>query len=155
MDQTVDLNTFQFFLDETTDSLANLGSKILHLETDPNSKELLEEIFRPVHGIKGNAGFFELTNLLRISHKLEDLLQDIRLGKLAITREVVDILIEGIDILTDVVNRVRDDPTATDLTEQEKEYTDKIAEHRSKEIAVPDLIDTVHSLTGRLSELSQ
>lgn len=155
MDQTVDLDTFQFFLDETTDSLANLGSKILRLETDPNSKKLLEEIFRPVHGIKGNAGFFELTNLLRISHKLEDLLQDLRLGKLAITREVVDILIEGIDILTDVVNRVRDDPTATDLTEQEKEYTDKIAEHRSKEIAVPDLIDTVHSLTGKLSELSK
>jgi len=155
MNDTVDLEALRCFLDETLDSFANLGSKILQLETEPNYKELLEEIFRPVHGIKGNAGFFELTNLLRISHKLEDLLQDLRSGKLAINREVIDILIEGIDILTDVVNRVRDDPTASDLTEREKAYIEKIVEYRSKGIAVFDLTCALHSLTSMLPALSQ
>lgn len=155
MNETVDLDAFRCFLDETIDSLADLGSKIVRLETGPNSKELLEEIFRPVHGIKGNAGFFELTNLVRISHRLEDLLQDLRSGKSAINREVIDILIEGIDILTDVVNRVGDDLTATELTEQEKEYIEKIVEYRSKGIAVFDLPHALQSLTGMLSELSQ
>lgn len=155
MNEIIDPDAFQCFLDETIDSLADLGSKIVRLETDPDSKKLLEEIFRPVHGIKGNAGFFELTNLLRISHKLEDLLQDLRSGKSAVDREVVDILIEGIDILTDVVNRVRDDLTATELTDQEKEYIEKIVEYRSRGNAIFGLTSALQSLTGMLSELSQ
>ena len=155
MDETFDLEAFQCFLDETADTFADLGSKTLHLETDPNSKELLEEIFRPVHGIKGNGGFFGLTNIVKVAHKIEDLLHDLRSDKLAIRREVVDILIKGIDILTDLINRVRNDPTATDLTDQEKGYIEKIVKYRSKESHVFDLKYALQSLTGMLSDLSQ
>src|SRR3990167_9157515 len=101
-----DLETFRFFIDETIDSFTAVGSKIAHLETDPNPNALLNEIFRPVHSIKGNSSFFELKNLIRISHNTEDLLNDLRSGKIPIHREIIDLLLEGIDILIHTVNRV-------------------------------------------------
>ncbi len=155
MSDTFDFDAFQCFLDETVDSFAGLGSKVLRLETEPNSKELLEEIFRPVHSIKGNAGFFELNSLLRISHKLEDLLQDLRLNKLAVTQEVIDILVAGINILTEAVNRIADDPGAKELTKAEKDYLEIITEFRPEEIAGKDITDRIQSLTGLLNELNQ
>ena len=150
-----DLETFRFFIDETIDSFTAVGSKIAHLETDPNPNALLNEIFRPVHSIKGNSSFFELNNLIRISHNTEDLLNDLRSGKIPIHREIIDLLLEGIDILIHTVNRVREDPNATDLTEQEKAYIDKIVQCRSRGVSAPDLIHVIRSLTGKLSELSQ
>lgn len=150
-----DLETFRFFIDETIDSFTAVGSKIARLETDPNPKALLNEIFRPVHSIKGNSSFFELNNILRISHNTEDLLNDLRSGKIPIHREIVDLLLEGIDILIHTVNRVRENPNATGLTETEKTYIDKIVQYRSRGISTPDLIHVIRILTGKLSELSQ
>ncbi len=85
-----DVEAFRCFIDESFESFEALGSKIVQLESDPNYKVIVEEIFRPVHGIKGNSGFFGLTNVLGISHNLEDLLQDLRSNKLTISRELIN-----------------------------------------------------------------
>ena len=63
--------------DEALESFEVFESKIVYLERDHNYHILVKDILRAIHGIKGNAGFFGLTNLRSIAHKLEDLLQDI------------------------------------------------------------------------------
>jgi two-component system chemotaxis sensor kinase CheA len=67
--------------------------------------ESLNELFRGVHTLKGLSGMFGFERLGRYSHILEDLLEDLRLGRIEMTQQVLDVLFEGIEsfsrLLTD------------------------------------------------------
>ena len=62
--------------------------------TDP---DLLNDIFRAVHTLKGLAGMFGMAPLSSLAHTLENLLDDLRLGRLDITQETLDVLFEGVE----------------------------------------------------------
>ena len=65
-------------------------------EVDP---ELINSVFRGVHTLKGIAGMFGFAGLGEVAHVLEDLLDQLRLGKTDLTQEVLDVLFEGIEVL--------------------------------------------------------
>src|SRR5687767_10098508 len=69
------------FIAETRDMLGALGGEIVAWEAEPQDRARLDAIFRFVHTVKGNCGFFDLPRLGSLSHAAEDALAEVRSGK--------------------------------------------------------------------------
>ena len=65
-DDLIDPNILLEFIDESIDSLEDLPALFIEIEKDPNNKEVINAIFRPVHSIKGNSAFFGLLKLKKL-----------------------------------------------------------------------------------------
>lgn len=85
------------FITETSESLATLDSELVRLEQNPNDKEILSNIFRLVHTIKGTCGFLGLPRLESVAHAGENVLGRIRDGEMEVTPEVISIVLEALD----------------------------------------------------------
>jgi two-component system chemotaxis sensor kinase CheA len=89
------------FLSETQELVESLSRDLLLLDqaqkqgsVDP---EQVNEVFRDVHTLKGLAGMFGYTRLADVAHALENLLDDLRLGRVLLTQEALDVLFEGVE----------------------------------------------------------
>ena len=68
------------FIAETRDMAQALSGAIVAWEAHPGDRERLDEIFRFVHTVKGNCGFFDLPRLEQLSHAAEGTLAEVRAG---------------------------------------------------------------------------
>src|SRR6185369_5231691 len=64
-------------------------------ETDA---ELVNDVFRAVHTMKGLSGLFGAAMMAGLSHELEDLLDDLRLGRIELTEQVLDLLFQSVEL---------------------------------------------------------
>jgi two-component system, chemotaxis family, sensor kinase CheA len=85
------------FLVESHENLDQLDSDLVALEQDPTSRQLLGNIFRTIHTIKGTTGFLEFGHLEALTHAGESLLSKLRDGELRLTAEVTDALLAMVD----------------------------------------------------------
>jgi two-component system chemotaxis sensor kinase CheA len=85
------------FLTETAESLEVLDGQLVKLEQDPNDPELLGNIFRLVHTIKGTCGFLGLPRLEAVAHAGENILGKFRDGALPVTPDAVSLILESLD----------------------------------------------------------
>ncbi|HZU52070.1 MAG TPA: chemotaxis protein CheA, partial [Sphingomicrobium sp.] len=69
------------FVAECREMLEALGGEIVAWEAQPDDKARLDSIFRFVHTVKGNCGFFDFPRLEALSHAAEDALADVRAGR--------------------------------------------------------------------------
>jgi two-component system, chemotaxis family, sensor kinase CheA len=84
---------------ESAEHLASVENELMNIERDPGNEEALHSVFRSFHTIKGLAGFLELAEIQEVAHQVENLLDEARNGKLRITPEIADIVLEGKDYL--------------------------------------------------------
>jgi len=100
----VDLEYYrkQFYI-EATEILEKVNEEILKVESEPDNSELLNSIFRGIHTIKGSAGSFELHEISQFAHHLEGLLDSLRNGQIIISSEIVDIVLNGIDQISKMI----------------------------------------------------
>lgn len=94
-----DPDILQDFLTESGELLEELESDLVDLEATPQDPELLNQIFRALHTIKGSASFLALTNLVAIAHCSESALNVARNGDLLIGKSEMDLLLAAIDVL--------------------------------------------------------
>ncbi|MBI4828164.1 MAG: chemotaxis protein CheW [Nitrospinae bacterium] len=87
------------FLMELEEMLNAAGGEILSLEQNPNDRELLNRIFRAFHSMKGNLMMVGLTELGSFIHEVEAILDRARSGDLTVDSEIVDILLDGADVI--------------------------------------------------------
>ena len=87
------------FLAETSEGLSVLDLELVRLEQEPNNQEILGNIFRVMHTIKGTCGFLGLPRLASVAHAGEDVLGKIRDGALTISPEIISIILEAIDCI--------------------------------------------------------
>jgi len=99
LDIEEDSEIFLEFLSESHDHLEESESNILTIEEDPSDLELINAIFRGIHSIKGSAGFLGLTDMQKLSHELETLLDMARKGEITITQEIIGVCLNSIDVL--------------------------------------------------------
>ena len=95
------------FAAETQELLEQLEEDLFQLEAGDGNPELLNEIFRILHTIKGTSGFLNFDRMRLLAHSLEDLLGQLRDGKREVTREVMDLLLAGLDRLRELLAQVR------------------------------------------------
>ena len=95
------------FLAETTEMLESLDQQFVTLEHDPGNMELLNEIFRCMHSMKGGAGFLGFTHLVEVTHHAESLMNKLRTGEMTATRSIVDIILEAVDVIKSLQDYIR------------------------------------------------
>ncbi|MCK8602402.1 chemotaxis protein CheA [Desulfoferrobacter suflitae] len=95
------------FLEEARDHLSSIEMNLLALETDPENLEAISAIFRPFHSIKGVSGFLNLPDIHNLTHHVENLLDEARAGKLKVTEQVIDLVLEAVDILKMLLDQVK------------------------------------------------
>lgn len=94
-----DPEILQDFLTESGELLEQLEGDLVDLEDDPTDPEMLNQIFRALHTIKGSASFLALTNLVELAHAAESALNAARGGQATIGKGEMDLLLEAVDIL--------------------------------------------------------
>lgn len=96
------------FLAESNEMLEALDQYFVKLETEPTNTELLNEIFRCMHNMKGSAGFLGFTHLVEVAHQAEALLNKLRQGELAVSPFVIDIILEAVDAVKMLQSDIRE-----------------------------------------------
>lgn len=94
------------FLVESHDNLEQLERDLMSLENQPTSEELINGVFRSIHTIKGTAGFLGFGKLERLSHVAENLLGDVRAGKLAMGTEIGSALLLMVDKVRELLSAI-------------------------------------------------
>jgi two-component system, chemotaxis family, sensor kinase CheA len=92
------------FIAETREMLEALGGEIVAWEAAPSDRARLDAIFRFVHTVKGNCGFFDLPRLEALSHAAEDVLADVRSGKRTADHRLVNAVLAIIDRIGELVH---------------------------------------------------
>jgi two-component system, chemotaxis family, sensor kinase CheA len=106
----------QEFLTETNESLERVDSELVRFEQDPNNGEILGNIFRLVHTIKGTCGFLALPRLETLAHAAETLMGKFRDG-MPVTADAVTLILTTIDrikLILDELDRHQREPTGDD-----------------------------------------
>ena len=116
------------FLTETSENLGFLDVELVKLEQNPNNPELLANIFRLVHTIKGTCGFLGLPRLESVAHASENILGKFRDGKIEVTPAAVTIILESLDCIKDLLGVLEE-------TEAEPEGNDNALIARLNEMA--------------------
>ncbi len=91
------------FFVEAELQVETLESNLLVLENDPNNHDAVDEIFRAAHTLKGGSATVQMSELSQFTHLVEDVLDEIRNGKVAVTGDVVDTLLNSIDIIKEML----------------------------------------------------
>ena len=118
------------FFSEAHEIIEGLSRDLLQLDSSrgkgPVDPELVNNIFRAVHTLKGLAGLFGAVRMSALSHELENVLDDLRLGKIELTQAALDLLFRGVTIygrILAVEKGLRTDPL-TDIDEFLRELAD-------------------------------
>ncbi|NBO17618.1 MAG: chemotaxis protein CheA [Proteobacteria bacterium] len=98
------------YISECLELLTDMEERLLNLDENPSVDEL-NAIFRCAHSIKGGAGAFGFSAIAQFTHVLEALLDKLREGKIAPSRQVTDLLLKSRDIVMSMVVAARDDAT--------------------------------------------
>jgi two-component system, chemotaxis family, sensor kinase CheA len=101
------------FIYEAREFLQGIGSKLLELEQDPASGELMTELFRMVHTLKGNSGLFDFPQMTRVLHAGEDLMDAVRSGEVTYAQELADRLLDAMDFVAMLIDEIEQNGTIT------------------------------------------
>jgi two-component system chemotaxis sensor kinase CheA len=92
------------FIVEALDHLGTIETSVLALEAAPGDTKLLNDIFRPFHTVKGNSGALGVRTVQELAHRVENLLDLGRSGKLAIGPRETDVILKAVDLLTAMIS---------------------------------------------------
>jgi len=99
------------FIEEARKHLTSLSNGLVALEHQPDDTELINTLFRGAHTIKGSSNMLNLTEVSNFAHQIENKLSGIRDGSTAVTKPIIDVLLQAVDHLTLLI----------DAAEQEKQ----------------------------------
>ncbi len=96
------------FLVEADELISSLDNNLVELESQPENLDLLNEIFRAAHTIKGTSSFLGFDQVTDLTHKMEDILNKLRKSDLKVSTNIMDILLESLDLLKVLIENVRE-----------------------------------------------
>lgn len=133
------------FLTETVENLGTLDVELVRLEQNPNDPELLSNIFRIVHTIKGTCGFLGLPRLEAVAHASENVLGRFRDGELEVTPQAVTLILASLDRIKMIIHTL-------EQTEAEPEGEDSDLIAALDAMAAGETSVTIESVTGAAEE---
>ncbi len=92
------------FIEEATDLINNLEEAVLNLERDSANNELIAEVFRIMHSLKGGGGMFGFDDISNFTHNLETIYDEVRNGKLKVTDDLLSITFSSVDHLRSLLD---------------------------------------------------
>ncbi len=107
LDIAQDRELLENFIMEALEHLGTIEVKVLALEQDPDNRGVLDAIFRPFHTIKGVSGFLNLSDINRLGHEVETLLDDARDRRLSVDEAITNVVLEAVDLMKEMINHLR------------------------------------------------
>ena len=112
------------FLDETKEHLQNLSDQIMRLEENPEDADVINEIFRSAHTLKGMAGTMGFTRMQTLTHDMENVFSEVRSGKLKVHPQIIDVFFSCLDALDEYVQNIQN--TSNEGTNDNEELIRKL-----------------------------
>lgn len=135
-----DIPLIQDFITESAEHIESAEGALLELENDPENEEILNQIFRSFHTIKGMAGFLNLSDINVLAHAAENLLDMARKGDLLLTDENCDAVFSSIDLLKNMLNQLEQALSSGQQMQKPGNYD--------------EMIERLHTLTSGTAESS-
>ncbi|HOJ09603.1 MAG TPA: chemotaxis protein CheA [Clostridiales bacterium] len=89
----------EMFIEEAGENLQRMNQALLELEQNPDNESTLNNMFRIAHTLKGMAGTMNFKKMTKLTHTMEDVLQEVRNNELMLNPELIDILFKTFDAL--------------------------------------------------------
>ena len=97
------------FLQEAEEHLKGISEELPKLENEPHAPSGIDNLFRHFHSIKGMAASMGYEAMAGFSHQLEDLLDAVRKKKIPLSEEIIDVILNGTDILQTFTRLIAED----------------------------------------------
>jgi len=118
LDQELLGQMLTYFLPEARANLDHLNLCLIQMENDPDDLEVIETVFRIFHTLKGGAGFAGLTDVSTLGRAFEELIGEVRKGKVKLRTSDFNVLYEGLDLFNLLIDKAKaSDPVPTDISE--------------------------------------
>lgn len=134
------------FLQECREIIETLENKILILEDNPTDRSMIDDIFRGIHTLKGNANSFGFTRLGNFVHYFEDYLDIFRKNDKPLKEDEADLLIRGFDIVKEIFeieeNEIPDNPENYDSVLNEIKSFLNIEPEEPKVLDLEDVVSS-------------
>lgn len=95
------------FVTEAEETLEKIDPMFVELETKGSDKDLLNEIFRGMHTLKGAAGFLGFQSVVDVAHRSESIMKRLRDGEIALTRDLMDVILKSVDTLRLLISHIK------------------------------------------------
>ncbi|MEA3315956.1 MAG: Hpt domain-containing protein [Campylobacterota bacterium] len=141
------------FFDEMKNKINIMHNILIDLKEVRDDKDKIDELFRTIHTIKGSADLLYLVDMVEVSHKVEDLLTEIRDGNLEFNESILSLFMEVKDFLALILNNIFEGITDSTIVDNLKVYfKNKIEAFMPKTILVLNNNNT--GIDTKLKELS-
>jgi two-component system chemotaxis sensor kinase CheA len=134
----------KLFLQEADEQLQLLNEDIVRLEKEADNPDLMQEIFRAAHTLKGSSAMVGNQRLSELAHAAENVLDSIRKKTLAINPQIIDALLHGLDVMM-LLRKEMTNPEATAV-----EIRDVVAELNTSIYGGAATVNTNANQTGSL-----
>lgn len=111
----MDPEIFSDFIIEAKEHLETIEPNLLELESNPEDLDLLNEIFRPMHSLKGASGFLGLDKINMVAHRAENVLDELRKGKMKTTSHIMDVILNATDVLRTMIENLETEESEGDV----------------------------------------
>ena len=95
------------FIDEANEHIQSLSDNIMILEKEPENKDVINEIFRAAHSLKGMAGTMGFKKMQHLTHDMEDVFSEIRNDTVKVNSSLIDILFDCLDAIEAYVDTIK------------------------------------------------
>ena len=114
------------FCSEVRENLQRIDMRLIDLEEAGEDQEIVNDLFRAIHTVKGNARLLAIRKIEMLAHEMESLLGDLRNNERSVDETTIDILMAGNKALT--------------------QMTDQVSEHKSLSTPIAHLIQSIQAL---------
>ena len=118
----------QKFIEDATDLLAELERTLLNLEKAPNNSMLIEEIFRAMHTLKGTAGMYGFDEIGTLTHRLENIYDLVRNGRITINKPILQLTLQAVDFLNRALKAGENEKFVVEYNEFYKQINDILSD---------------------------
>ncbi|MFZ5596519.1 MAG: chemotaxis protein CheW [Bacillota bacterium] len=105
------------FLEELEEKIQSINDNVLLLESNGGSPEVIQEIFRAAHTIKGSSGVMGFEKMARLTHEIENLFEKLRQGTMEVTTHLIDVLFESLDTLKALKDEITGEGQGAEIEE--------------------------------------
>ncbi|MBO8162475.1 MAG: chemotaxis protein CheA [Brevibacillus sp.] len=110
----MDMNQYlDMFIEESKEHLQSINQNLLQLENDPDNIQIVNEIFRSAHTLKGMAATMGFEDMASLTHEAENVLDLIRNHKLRINSDIMDIIFQSVDLIEGMVYNISEGGNGT------------------------------------------
>lgn len=97
----------EIFIDESGEHLQTLSDCIMELENEPDNKDVINEIFRAAHSLKGMAGTMGFKRMQHVTHDMENVFQEVRGDKIPVDSQMIDLLFKCLDAIEGYLDNIK------------------------------------------------